>query len=229
MPASRRPCGAAEFSPDGTAEFSPGGAAQMVRLKSAQVQRDHLPARPGRGRDLFDAAGDGVHAFAPGVVGGHLRRGAVGTDRLGSNAPQSRGADSFTASRGADSFTASRGADSFTASRRGQQRVYQRAVEQWPQLGEWASAVDDFQHPPQRRVGEDRGGPGIIATVSRRACAARCSSRPLLRWPPRCPGPVRDDRGQTRWAAAGGWLIVRNRRYGRLKHVGKQGTVSGSR
>ena len=220
MPASRRPCGAAEFSPDGTAEFSPGGAAQMVRLKSAQVQRDHLPARPGRGRDLFDAAGDGVHAFAPGVVGGHLRRGAVGTDRLGSNAPQSRGADSFTASRGADSFT---------ASRRGQQRVYQRAVEQWPQLGEWASAVDDFQHPPQRRVGEDRGGPGIIATVSRRACAARCSSRPLLRWPPRCPGPVRDDRGQTRWAAAGGWLIVRNRRYGRLKHVGKQGTVSGSR
>jgi len=220
MPASRRPCGAAEFSPDGTAEFSPGGAAQMVRLKSAQVQRDHLPARPGRGRDLFDAAGDGVHAFAPGVVGGHLRRGAVGTDRLGSNAPQSRRADSFTASRGADSFT---------ASRRGQQRVYQRAVEQWPQLGEWASAVDDFQHPPQRRVGEDRGGPGIIATVSRRACAARCSSRPLLRWPPRCPGPVRDDRGQTRWAAAGGWLIVRNRRYGRLKHVGKQGTVSGSR
>ena len=220
MPASRRPCGAAEFSPDGTAEFSPCGAAQMVRLKSAQVQRDHLPARPGRGRDLFDAAGDGVHAFAPGVVGGHLRRGAVGTDRLGSNAPQSRRADSFTASRGADSFT---------ASRRGQQRVYQRAVEQWPQLGEWASAVDDFQHPPQRRVGEDRGGPGIIATVSRRACAARCSSRPLLRWPPRCPGPVRDDRGQTRWAAAGGWLIVRNRRYGRLKHVGKQGTVSGSR
>ena len=220
MRASRRPCGAAEFSPDGTAEFSPGGAAQMVRLKSAQVQRDHLPARPGRGRDLFDAAGDGVHAFAPGVVRGHLRRGAVGTDRLGSNAPQSRRADSFTASRGADSFT---------ASRRGQQRVYQRAVEQWPQLGEWASAVDDFQHPPQRRVGEDRGGPGIIATVSRRACAARCSSRPLLRWPPRCPGPVRDDRGQTRWAAAGGWLIVRNRRYGRLKHVGKQGTVSGSR
>ncbi len=220
MPASRRPCGAAEFSPDGTAEFSPGGAAQMVRLKSAQVQLDHLPARPGRGRDLFDAAGDGVHAFAPGVVGGHLRRGAVGTDRLGSNAPQSRRADSFTASRGADSFT---------ASRRGQQRVYQRAVEQWPQLGEWASAVDDFQHPPQRRVGEDRGGPGIIATVSRRACAARCSSRPLLRWPPGCPGPVRDDRGQTRRAAAGGWLIVRNRRHGRLKHVGKQGTVSGSR
>ena len=220
MPASRRPCGAAEFSPDSTAEFSPCGAAQMVRLKSAQVQRDHLPARPGRGRDLFDAAGDGVHAFAPGVVGGHLRRGAVGTDRLGSNAPQSRRADSFTASRGADSFT---------ASRRGQQRVYQRAVEQWPQLGEWASAVDDFQHPPQRRVGEDRGGPGIIATVSRRACAARCSSRPLLRWPPGCPGPVRDDRGQTRRAAAGGWLIVRNRRHGRLKHVGKQGTVSGSR
>ena len=195
-------------------------SAQTVRLKSAQMQRDHLPARPGRGRDLFDAAGDGVHAFAPGVVRGHLRRGAVGTDRLGSNAPQSRGADSFTASRGADSFT---------ASRRGQQRVYQRAVEQWPQLGEWASAVDDFQHPPQRRVGEDRGGPGIIATVSRRACAARCSSRPLLRWPPRCPGPVRDDRGQTRRAAAGGWLIVRNRRHGRLKHVGKQGTVSGSR
>jgi len=195
-------------------------SAQTVRLKSAQMQRDHLPARPGRGRDLFDAAGDGVHAFAPGVVRGHLRRGAVGTDRLGSNAPQSRGADSFTASRGADSFT---------ASRRGQQRVNQRAVEQWPQLGEWAAAVDDFQHPPQRRVGEDRGGPGIIATVSRRACAARCSSRLLLRWPPRCPGPVRDDRGQTRWAAAGGWLIVRNRRYGRLKHVGKQGTVSGSR
>ena len=220
MRASRRPCGAAEFSPDGTAEFSPCGAAQMVRLKSAQMQRDHLPARPGRGRDLFDAAGDGVHAFAPGVVRGHLRRGAVGTDRLGPNAPQSRGADSFTASRGADSVT---------ASRRGQQRVHQRAVEQWPQLGEWASAVDDFQHPPQRCVGEDRGGPGIIATVSRRACAARCSSRPLLRWPPGCPGPVRDDRGQTRRAAAGGWLIVRNRRYGRLKHVGKQGTVSGSR
>jgi len=195
-------------------------SAQTVRLKSAQMQRDHLPARPGRGRDLFDAAGDGVHAFAPGVVRGHLGRGAVGTDRLGSNAPQSRGADSFTASRGADSFT---------ASRRGQQRVHQRAIEQRPQLGEWAAAVDDFQHPPQRRVGEDRGGPGIIATVSRRACAARCSSRLLLRWPPRCPGPVRDDRGQTRWAAAGGWLIVRNRRYGRLKHVGKQGTVSGSR
>ena len=149
-------------------------AANQLRAQSPEVQGDHLPAHPGGGRHLLDAAGDRVHALARGCSWRPPRQPLPSAPtRLDPHPPQPGGAAAGRAPGAAGSSESTSPAASSGRS--------------------WASGpapVDHLEHPPQRGVGERRPRPAVRAARpasgagrARRGAGAR---RRVRRTGPRC-------------------------------------------